>query len=103
MDALPFWEIYCIYHSRALSSNANDIYTLFTISLTTFCAVHTESVMNQNRSISSTPTLLKVGSFRCATISLSREGGGIGEFLPLHDRGGDVAGGSCVAGSYNRL
>ena len=61
-----------------------DSYARLTTSLLTFCGVHTDSTTNQNRSISSSPTPLKVGSFMCVAISSSGGGGaGVGEFLPL--------------------
>ena len=74
-----------------VSWNAKDSCSLFIVSLVTFYAVQTESATNQNRSMSSSPTPLKVGSFICVAISLSRDDV-IGEFLPLRALGGDVAG-----------
>ena len=95
--------MYLIYQSSALSSNAKDSYALFTISVATFYGVQTESETNQNWSISSSATPLKVGNLKCAAISPFGGVGGMGEFLPLCYLGGSVAEGSCAASSCNGL
>ena len=47
--------------------------------------------MNQNRSISSSPSPLKVGNLICAAIpSTGGGGGGVGGFSPLHEFDGGV-------------
>ena len=93
--------MYHIYQSIALPLKARDNYALFTVSLSTFRAVHIESATNQNRSVSSSPAPLKVGKFKCATIFSS--GGVSDEVLPLRGPEGDVAYGFSAIVPYTEL
>ena len=93
--------MYRIYHSRALPSKARDNCALFRVSLATFFAVHTESATNQNQSMSSSPAHLKVGNFKCATMSYSSKV--LDEVFPLGGPEGGVAGGIYVVIPSNGL